>query len=193
MLGGALLAVYALPDLFFPIAFRLSGGASRMYGLLLLPPLCCLAVGNVALWASADGASAGERAALLGSLLSTGVAAVGVGLYFGLSITTVAGVVDAAFLVVLGGFVGMLGSAGLLGAVRIRTRDRRSVGAVLLLVAPVVTVVALAVLLVTRLPIRFAAVTVPYGVAWSVVCYQLFDDRRRNTGEGRPVPWPDRP
>ncbi|WP_424003837.1 hypothetical protein ACOZ4I_05540 [Haloarcula salina] len=196
MLGGALLTVYALPDLLVPIAFSLTGGAARLYGLLLLPPLCCLVAGHIALrTARTDELGPISRTALRGSELGTALAAVGVAAYFGFSIGTVAGVTDAAFLCVVLGLSGALSCSCVFGAARLWTA-RGVTPEVTLLAAPLVAVIALGVSLATALPIRFGAVSVPYGLAWAYTGYHLFEsgptrDRRaadvlcasRNSGE----------
>jgi len=178
MLGGALLTVYGLPDLLVPIAFSVTSGAARLYGLLLLPPLCCLVVGHVALRAArSDDLGRFSRTALRGSELGTALAAVGVAAYFGLSVGTVAGVTDAAFLCVVLGLTAALCCGFAFGAARAWTAGALTPEAALF-VAPLVTAVALAVALATALPIRFAAVSVPYGVAWTLVGYDLFASGR---------------
>lgn len=178
MLGGALLTVYALPDLVAPITFSLTGGPARLYGLLLLAPLCCLVVGHVALrTARSDDLGRIARTALRGSELGTALAAAGVAAYFGLSIGTVAGVTDAAFLCVVLGLFGALCCSCAFGAARLRTAGI-AMPAAALFAAPLVTAFALAVSLATALPIRFAVVSVPYGVAWTLTGYHLFDSGR---------------
>ncbi|MBV0901032.1 hypothetical protein [Haloarcula salina] len=178
MLGGALLTVYGLPDLLVPIAFSVTSGTARLYGLLLLPPLCCLVAGHVALRAArSDELGRVARTALRGSELGTAVAAVGVAAYFGLSIGTVAGVTDAAFLCVVLGLTGALCCSCAFGAARLWTAGALTPEAALC-AAPLVTAFALAVSLATPLPIRFAALSVPYGVAWTLVGYHLFDSGR---------------
>jgi hypothetical protein len=176
MLGGALLAVYGVPDLFFPIIFRLTGPVSRMYALLLVPPLACIAVGHVALWqATADTPG---RLAIRGALCSLALTTVGLVCYFGLSITTLAGVVDAPFLGILAGLCGTLGSGAAFGlSGRLAARDRGASGR-LLVVAPLITLLALVLVVVTPLRLSFAAVSTPYGLAWVAIGYRLFDGYR---------------
>jgi hypothetical protein len=176
MLGGASLAVYGVPDLFFPIVFRLTGPVSRMYALLLVPPLACIAVGHVALWSATDDRAG--RLALLAAVGSLTLSGASVVCYFGLSVTTVAGLVDAPFLGLLLGVCGAVGSDMAFWLSGRVTATERPASGLALAVAPLATLGWLGAVAVTPLRLRFAVVSVPYGLAWLVLGYRLFESYR---------------
>lgn len=175
-LGGALFTLYTVPDLIAPETFSGTGPVAYVYGASMVLLLASMLVGLVGLHvrlrpetgrlerAGYYVSLAGFVTALLAELYGYGLVETGLDPF---------GTGDVYFIVfILSLFAAIVGSA-LVGVAGLRTGVEPRIGFALFALS-VLGIPLVFVLSDTAIGTPFVAITVPYGVAWTVVGYHLW-------------------
>lgn len=179
LLGGAILAVYGIPDALDPGTFSSTGATAVLYGQILVIPLIFLLVGVIGLhWFHEDTYGRLGRwsfyAVALGLVLMVSMA------FYVYVITRgrfdLFGIEDGAFMVfILSYFVLVLLGSIPLGVACYRAGVLPTIGPLLLTLAgPVGFGIFVVLAAVLNWGGPFIGVTTPYGIAWVVIGYQLW-------------------
>ena len=180
--GGALFALYAIPDLVDPGTFSGSGRTAFVYGAFLVVPLALMLIGLVGLHARLRAETGRlERAGYALSLFGFGVALLAELYGYGVAggEFDLLGIGDGYFVVfVLSLFVVLAGSA-LVGVAGWRAGVEPRPGFALF-AASVLGVPLLFVLSETAIGTPFVALTVPYGTAWALIGFHLWSEAPRD-------------
>lgn len=190
LLGGAILAVYGIPDALDPGTFSGTGATAVLYGQVLMVPLVLLLVGLVGLyWLHED--AFGPLGRWSATTVALGLALMIASAFYGYVVTggtfELLGVEDGAFIVLILSFfvLVLIGSIPLgYATLRAGVLPRRGPWA-LMLAAPVGFAVFAVLAGVLQWGGPFVGVTAPYGVAWIIVGNDLWS--RPGTAEARTV------
>lgn len=179
MLGGALLAVYGIPDALDPGTFSGTGPIAMMYGQFLMIPLIFILIGAIGLHRLHRG-TYGRLGRWSFYSVAFGLVIMVTSSFYGYVITggtfELFGIRDGAFIVFILSFftLVLLGSIPL-GYAYYRANVLPSIGPVLLVLSIPVGFSLLVVLdAVLNWGGPYVGLVTPYGIAWLVLSYQLW-------------------